>query len=219
MRIGYPLGLAFLLLCGFAAVAAADEPSDQFKDARQQCNTHIADLRSSARDLQVAGIVVATLGGLGAAVSGLKAGNSDGAKGKRWGVVALISGIAAAAAPHIPNAQSYQDKVTMADRQRITGLKVERQLPLLDDPAGGYKRECAQYVLARYTDCVAEETTEPPDLPVNSAASVANVAPQPNAPDTASSPLGPMRGLRRGGGAVRKSSDVPDEDGMATPKF
>jgi hypothetical protein len=85
-------------------------------------------------------------------------------------------GVVAAAAPHIPKAQSYEDKLAMSDRHRTTGLKVERQIALLDDPSGEYKRECARYVIARYTDCIAEDAKDPPELPVN-ATMVAKEAP------------------------------------------
>jgi hypothetical protein len=194
MRMGVWLGVPLVLVAVAATQGRADDgPADKFSGARQQCDAHIVGLKSSARNLELVSILIATIGGLGAAVSGLKAGSSEGEKGKRWGIIALVSGIAAAAAPQIPTAQSYEEKLTMADRHRTMGLKVERQIPFLDGSDESYQRSCARYVLARYTDCLAQAPIDPPDLPVHEAETPRDEAgPIPVPSSTASlSPLKP----------------------------
>jgi hypothetical protein len=212
-RQTWSLALALGAVVAAASPAfAAASPADQFSEARRQCDAHVDDLRSSAKTLQVVAIIVATIGGLGAAASGLKAGSSEGNAGKRWGTVAFVSGVVAAAAPHLPKAQSFEDKLAMSDRHRIEGLKVERQLALLGDPGGEFQRTCAQYVFARYTDCLAEDAKDPPDLPQDPGSDKTKkedlaiepvAAPPPVTADTTRSPSEPEGAPSRHGGPVR----------------
>lgn len=157
------------LWLGARGAAAQESAHVDFKDARTQCEDHVKELRNQAHSLQLIAMIVAAVGGLGAAVTGLKAGGSTGKKGKAWGWVAFVSGVAAAFAPQIPKAKPIEQKLALADSHWIKGLKVERQIAMLgndDQDSRVFGQKCARYVVARYTDCLGDDAKPPPELPV-----------------------------------------------------
>jgi hypothetical protein len=161
------LVVAFTLTVGslVPSVAPASTPEQLVDRLEGQCSMHVKDLQRTADIWRWVGIGVAAIAGIVAGASGLKAGLSDQVKGRKWGIVALVSGAITAISPLLPKAEDFTNRATLADRHHIMGLKVRLQLDMLD-PTRPLRARGVQYVVARFTDCLAEyPAAEIPDLP------------------------------------------------------
>jgi MFS family permease len=164
VRTGLRVAACSLMLSSVALAGDIVKRGQGLEGAKKECVAHLAALNSKAETWRWIAVALAALGGGIASFSGVRAGLSKRDVARKWGYAALVSGVLAAVSPFLPKSEGFRDRLTQSDRHYIVGLKVQRQLDGLEP--GLVQAEAANYAMARFTDCLAEDPPKAvPELP------------------------------------------------------